>query len=165
MKNTTVSAELMSLLVDATAREMKVAMQYMLQHTLFTGEDSTGSKAAGFVASHRSVFLPGKSLKKIAITEMRHAEAVAERISNLGGALPSQPLPFVVGKTLADILEIDKAEEEAAIKLYNQIIETAGKEGDDRTERLFKKILSDEEGHHRTFVSLLVEATKGSFST
>jgi len=69
-----VSEELMALLVDATGREMKVAMQYMLQHSLCIAEDSSSSKAAGFVASHRSVFLPGKSLKKIAITEMRHAE-------------------------------------------------------------------------------------------
>jgi hypothetical protein len=38
-----------------------------------------------------------------------------------------------------------------AIKLYNQIIVTAGKEGDDKTERPFRRILPDEEGHHRTF--------------
>ena len=149
----------MSMLVDATAREMKVAMQYMLQHTLCIGEGSSGSKAAGFIGSHRSVFLPGKSLKKIAITEMRHAEAVAERISSLGGELPGQPLPFVVGKTIVEILAIDKAEEETAINLYNRIISTARKEGDYGTERLFKRILSDEEGHHRTFEALLMETT------
>jgi len=160
-----VSEELMSLLVDATAREMKVAMQYMLQHALRIGEISSSSKAAGFVASHRSIFLPGTSLKKIAITEMRHAEAVAERVSNLGGKPTTQLMPLVIGKTLLEILEIDKAEEEATIKLYNQIIITARKEGDDRTERLFKRILADEEGHQRTFAGLLMETTEAGSST
>ena len=88
-KNTQISEELLTLLIDATRREMKVAMQYMMQHTLYIGGDSAILKAAGFVASHRSIFLPGKSLKKIAITEMKHAEAIAERISNLGGKPPT----------------------------------------------------------------------------
>ena len=157
VKNTKISEDLMTLLVEATAREMKVSMQYMLQHTLHAGEDSSVSKAAGFVASHRSIFLPGKSLKKIAITEMRHAEAVAERVTNLGGEPSTQLAPLVLGKTIAEILHIDKAEEEFAINLYKQIIATARKEGDYITEKLFKRILSDEEKHHRTFESLLAE--------
>jgi len=147
----------MSLLVDATAREMKVSMQYMMQHTLHIGGDSSILKDAGFVASHRSMFLPGNSLKKIAITEMKHAEAIAERISNLGGKPPTELAPLVLGKTVADILHIDKAEEEFAINLYKQVIAAAGKEGDNITEKLFRGILSDEEEHHRTFASLLTE--------
>ena len=54
-----------------------------------------------------------------------------------------------------DILEIDKAEEEATIKLYNQIITNANEEGDETTERLFRHILSDEEKHHQIFTNLL----------
>ena len=157
VKNIENSGDLMSLLVEAAAREMKVAMQYMMQHTLYIGGDSSILKAAGFVASHRSIFLPGKSLKKIAITEMKHAEAIAERISNLGGKPPTETGPLMLGKTVAEILEIDKAEEEFAIKLYNQIIAIAKKEGDYITEKLFVGILSDEEEHHRIFEGLLTE--------
>ena len=156
-KNTQISEELLTLLIDATRREMKVSMQYMMQHTLHIGGDSSILKAAGFVASHRSIFLPGKSLKKIAITEMRHAEAIAERVSNMGGKPPTQVSPLVIGKTAADILQIDKAEEELAINLYKQIIATAKKEHDYITEKLFVRILSDEEEHHRIFESLLTE--------
>jgi len=156
-KNIETSGDLMSLLVEATAREMKVAMQYMLQHTLYIGGDSAILKVAGFVASHRSIFLPGKSLKKIAITEMKHAEAIAERISNLGGKPPTETGSLILGNTVAEILHIDKAEEEFAIRLYNQVISVAGKDGDIITEKLFVKILSDEEEHHRIFVSLLTE--------
>ena len=157
-KNTQISEELLTLLIGATGREMKVSMQYMMQHTLYIGGDSSILKAAGFVASHRSIFLPGKSLKKIAITEMQHAEAIAERVSNLGGEPPTQVSPLVLGKTVADILKIDKAEEEFAIKLYKQIIATAKKEDDYITEKLFVRILSDEEEHHRIFESLLTES-------
>jgi bacterioferritin len=156
-KKREVSEELMRSLVDAAVREMKVSMQYMLQHSLHMGKGSSNSKAEGFVASHRLLFLPGKTLKKIAVTEMRHAEAVAERVSHFGGKPPTQLPPFVVGDTVKQTLEIDKAEEEAAIKLYNQIIVAARKEGDKPTERLFKRILSDEENHQRTFTGLLME--------
>ena len=160
MVNNKVSGELMSLLVDATSREMKVAMQYMLQHTIHVGGESSILKVAGFVVSHRSVFLPGKSLKKIAITEMRHAEAIAERISSLGGEPPTQVVPLVIGKTVVEILQIDKAEEEFAIRLYKQIIDTARKAGDSVTEKLFVDILSDEENHHRIFEGLLMETRR-----
>lgn len=69
------------MLNDATARETQVSMQYMLQHALFSGGGPSiecsqiDSKAGKFVASHSPFFLPGVTSKKIAITEMRHAEA------------------------------------------------------------------------------------------
>ena len=75
---------------EATAREMRVAMQYMTQHALYSGggpvidKSQTDSKAGKFVASHSPFFFPGVTLKKIAITEMRHAEAIAERVFFLG---------------------------------------------------------------------------------
>ena len=163
MADTKVSDKLLALLNDATAREMKVSMQYMMQHALYGGggsvieSDALSSKAGKFVASHSSVFLPGKSMKKIAITEMRHAEAIAERVSVLGGTPTTQPESFKIEKTLKEILELDKAEEEDAITLYNQIIEVARSEADKTTERLFRDILSDEEAHLQTFTNFLVQ--------
>ena len=163
MADTKVSDELIALLNEAAAREMKVSMQYMMQHSLYGGggsavnNSSLNSRAGKFVASHRSVFLPGKSMKKIAITEMRHAEAIAERVSVLGGEPTTQPASFKIGKTLKEIFELDKGEEEEAITLYNQIIAVARSHGDQTTERLFRGILSDEEDHLQTFTDFLVQ--------
>jgi bacterioferritin (cytochrome b1) len=39
---------------------------------------------------------------------MRHAEAIAERISSLVGEPTTQPASFKIGKTLKEILQIDK---------------------------------------------------------
>ena len=52
-------------------------------------------------------------------------------------------------------LELDKKAEEEALALYRQTIQTARKEDDITTARLFEEILQDEEEHHDTFTSLL----------
>ncbi len=38
---------------------------------------------------------------------MRHAEAIAERVSFLGGETSTQPKSFKIGKTVKEILELD----------------------------------------------------------
>ncbi|MBP2678747.1 MAG: Ferritin, Dps family protein [Deltaproteobacteria bacterium] len=53
------------------------------------------------------------------------------------------------------MLETDKKDEEAAITMYKKIIEVARNQGDETTEFLFNRILSDEEEHHDLFTSLL----------
>lgn len=63
--------------------------------------------------------------------------------------------PFNLGSSIKEILEIDKNQEESAIELYNRIIKITLKEGDEATAKIFKQILSDEEGHNRTFSNLL----------
>lgn len=93
--------------------------------------------------------------KKIAITEMKHAEAIAERLFYLGGTPTTQPTPINVGNNLREMLEIDVKEEEKAIELYKRIVRKAQEEGDIVTAWLFQKILEDEEEHHDTFTSLL----------
>jgi bacterioferritin len=45
--------------------------------------------------------------------------------------------------------------EEAAIKLYKEIVELAGKEGDVATRELFEDIEAEEEEHHDFFTSVL----------
>ncbi|PJB48952.1 MAG: ferritin, partial [Chloroflexi bacterium CG_4_9_14_3_um_filter_45_9] len=96
-------------------------------------------------------------LKKIAITEMKHAEAIAERLFYLGGTPTTKPEPIFVGETLKEMIAQDTKDEEGAVKLYRQIIDIARKEGDETTNRLFRQILQDEEDHHDTFTSLLEE--------
>ena len=160
MSNMNTTTELLDLLNGAIAREMQVSIQYMLQHAIWNAREPDDSKEAQvkqgkFLGSHSFLWLTGPSLKKIAITEMKHAEAIAERIVQLGGEPTTKPSPITIGKAPKEILEIDKAAEVGAIQLYSEIIDMATKEGDSATERLFKKILSDEENHLKTFSSLL----------
>lgn len=134
------SKELLDLMNRAIARELQVSIQYMWQHVQWVG-------VKGFAVKDE--------LKKIAITEMKHAEAIAERLNYLGGKPTTKPEPINVGNTLKEMIEQDKKDEEGAIKLYKEIIEKARSEGDEVTRKLFEGILTDEEEHHDTFTSLL----------
>jgi bacterioferritin len=134
------SERLKELLNQAIARELQVSIQYMWQHVLAKGLCSPAV---------RDIF------KKIAVTEMKHAEAIAERLDYLGGKPTAQPAPITVGETLEEMIRIDLKAEEEAIALYRRIIEQAVFENDYVTEDLFRSILADEEEHHNEFQSLL----------
>jgi len=128
------------MLNDAIAREIQVSVQYMWQHVMIKG-------------IHAEVV--GSIFKKAAIEEMKHAEAIAERLEFLGGVPTTKPTPIEIGKTAEEMLGLNKKAEEDAIKLYRQIIELAEQEKDYTTKRLFEGILADEEGHLNTFSNLL----------
>jgi bacterioferritin len=155
------STDLINLLNKAIARELQVSIQYMLQHSIWIAKapdkpDKTSSDdQRKFVGTHFPYWLPGTSLKKIAITEMRHVEAIAERVVSLNGKPTTEPDPVTIGETIKEILEINKAVESGAITLYKQILEVAKKQNDEKTKKLFTRILSDEEGHYKTFSDLL----------
>jgi bacterioferritin len=155
------SSELLELLNLALERELQVTVQYMMQHGIAAGQKEAGipltssEKQHNFVATHFPYFLPGNSLKKIAITEMRHAEAITERIVLLGGEPVTQPAKIKISKTTRAMLEDDLEQERGAIKLYNQIIETSENTGDQITAKLFRIILKDEESHHKIFSDTL----------
>lgn len=161
MNKRTDTTNLLDLLNQALARELQVSVQYMLQHAVGAGQSAEGTtqsssdKQVKFVASHSLYFLPGATLKKIAITEMRHAEAISERIVILGAEPTTQPSKIMVDKTIKAMLENDQEQERSAIDLYKTIIATALKEHDDKTAGLFKVILKDEEKHHQVFSDLL----------
>jgi bacterioferritin len=132
--------EMLEMLNKAIARELQVSIQYMWQHVQWKG-------TKGFAIKDE--------LKKIAIAEMKHAEAIAERLNYLGGIPTTKPEPIIVGNTLEEMLKQDKKDEENAIELYKKIIAMAEKANDYTTMDLFKKILADEEEHHDVFSSLL----------
>jgi bacterioferritin len=154
-------ADLLNLLNQAIARELQVSIQYMFQHSLGGGREPPGSRKTpggrrhNFVATKWPYFMPGDSLKKVAITEMRHAEAIAERVVHLGGEPTTEPAPITLGGTVEEMLELDREQERGAIQLYGQIIQVAGQAGDDTTKGLFQHILADEENHHKLFADLL----------
>jgi len=88
---------------------------------------------------------------------MKHVEAIAERLTYLGGIPTTKPDQIFVKETLKEMIEQDRNDEENAVILYKQIIATANREGDITTARLFRKILEEEEQHHDFFASLLKE--------
>jgi bacterioferritin len=134
------SKELLEMLNKAIARELQVAIQYMWQHVQWSG-------VKGFAVQDE--------LEKIAITEMKHAEAIAERLFYLGGIPTTKPSEILVGKTLKQMVARDIKDEENAITLYKQIIAQARSEKDETTKLLFMNILSQEEDHHDTFTTML----------
>jgi bacterioferritin len=134
------SKKLKGYLNKAIARELQVSIQYMWQHVLVKGVE-------GFAVKNE--------LKEIAITEMKHAEAIAERLAYLGGVPTTKPDPIFMGKNLKEMLKADKKAEEEAISMYKEIIKIAREEEDETTQKLFQGILADEEEHHDTFSSLL----------
>ena len=137
-----VSKKLLEKLNLAVARELQVSIQYMWQHILWKGIKGFAVKDA---------------LKSIAIAEMKHSEAIAERMVYLDAIPTTKPEPIFVGESLKEMLLQDKKDEEGAIKLYKEIIKLAANEGDNTTKFLFENILSDEEDHHDTFTTLLEE--------
>jgi len=135
------SKELLDIINKGIAREIQVSVQYMWQHVLWKG-------ISGFAVKDE--------LKDIAITEMKHAEAFAERLSYLGGIPTIKPDPINVRDELKErAWRYSMKDEEGAINLYKQGIEIAMKEGDLITAELFKSTLEDEEEHHDFFTSLL----------
>ncbi|MEM1520598.1 MAG: ferritin-like domain-containing protein [Candidatus Korarchaeum sp.] len=134
------SDKLKSMLNRAIARELQVSIQYMWQHIQTVGPIHA---------------LLSSKFKEIAVEEMKHAEAIAERLWYLGGTPTVTPDPIRVGNNLREMVEQDVRDEENAITLYKQIIETAQEEGDVTTAELFKKILRDEEDHHDFFTTVL----------
>jgi bacterioferritin len=136
------SEKLLEMLNAAIAREIQVSIQYMWQHVQWSG-------VKGFAVKDE--------LKKIAITEMKHAEAIAERLFYLGGTPTTKPTEIFVGKTLKEMIQRDVKDEENAINLYKEIITQARAETDETTAYLFQNILKDEEEHHDFFTTLMEE--------
>ena len=136
------SEKLLDLMNQGIAREIQVAVQYMWQHVMWSGVKSFAVK---------------EEFKSIAVTEMKHAETIAERLFYLGGTPTTKPEPIFVGGSLKEMLAQDVKDEEVAVKLYKEIITVAEAEGDVTTAFMFREILEDEEDHHDTFSSLLEE--------
>lgn len=136
------SKKLLEKLNEAISLEVLASIQYMWQHVTVRG---INAESVGGV------------FKDISITEMKHAEAIAERLDYLGGTPTTMPLKRTVciGKPVKQMLEVDKKAEEEAIELYKEIIELADKEKDIVTRKIFEEILSEEEQHHNTFTTLL----------
>ncbi len=82
------------------------------------------------------------------IDEMKHADAIIERILYLDGIPNVQRLGRVrVGETVIEQLQVDKLLEEEAIPRLNDAIKLCRENGDNGTRALLEGILTDEEEH------------------
>jgi bacterioferritin len=88
------------------------------------------------------------SFKKLSIDEMKHAEALIERLLFLEGfPQMDKNQKLSVGKTVPEMIKSDLKLEVGAVAMYNRLAGIANKKDDRGTEELFKRLLKDEEGH------------------
>jgi len=122
-----------NMLNDLLKREMTVVNQYMVQHAIVNdwGYDILGG-----------------ALKEQAIGEMKHAEAIMERIILLDGVPEVGQLGEVkVGKSVPEMLQNNAEAEREAVHLYNQAITQCMRLADNGTRKFLDPILADEELH------------------
>ncbi len=94
--------------------------------------------------------------------EQEHADAIAERIVQLGGEPNLDPegltsrshSEYVEGESLRDMIREDLIAERIAIESYREMINFVG-EGDTTTRRMLEEILAVEEEHAEDMNSLL----------
>jgi bacterioferritin len=89
----------------------------------------------------------GSHIRKQSIDEMRHAEALVERILFLDSTPTMEPMPLNIGQSVQKQLESDINLEYGAVKSYNEAIEASRTAGDNTSRELFERLLKDEEGH------------------
>jgi len=113
--------------------ELGATIQYMVQAE--TCENWGYGRLAGITKSR-------------AIEEMKHAEALIERLLFLD-AIPevNVTLKPTLGKDVSEQLEAGLADETAAVHDYNESAELCREVGDAGTKDLFERLLHDEERH------------------
>jgi bacterioferritin len=87
-------------------------------------------------------------IRKESIDEMRHAEALIERILFLDG-IPNMTelMQLSVGSNVRQQIESDLKLEINAVTMYNRFVGLARDEGDNASRELFERLLKDEENH------------------
>ena len=118
---------------EALSEELTAINQYILHSEMC--ENWGYDKLAAFI-------------KKESIDEMKHAEALIERILFLEGApMMTKYRKLNIGQTVPDMIRNDLALEYEAVSMYNNLIEVAVDAKDNGTAELLKKLLKDEEAH------------------
>lgn len=134
------SQKVIDLLNAARSRELSAIAQYMAHH--YELEDADYGKLA-------------KKLKEIAIQEMKHAEALAERILFLKGTPTSKPdAEAKKGQKIEEMLATNIALEAQAVKMYNEASVVCAQEKDQVSKELFEKLLKEEEDHLNDFENI-----------
>jgi len=121
----------------ARGMELQAIHQYMNQHYNLDDRDY-GELAA--------------KLKLIAIDEMRHAEAFAERVKELGGEPTTEPADKVTkGQKVEAMFSFDATLEDDTIDIYNQFLLICRDNGDSTSMKIFESIIDEEQIHFNYF--------------
>jgi len=139
-------AVVLKLLNDALATEIVCVLRYKRHYFTATGIHAQSVKA---------------EFKEHAAEEQMHADKLAQRIVELGGAPNFSPegllarshAEYVEGDSLIDMIREDLVAERVAIESYTEMIRYIG-DGDPTTKRLLEEILADEEEHADDLKSL-----------
>ena len=130
-------SKVVEVLNKARAIELLAIHQYMNQHYNLDDKDY-GDMAA--------------KVKLIAIDEMRHAEAFAERIKELGGEpVTSYEGKVEKGQEVQAVFSFDAALEDDTIDVYNQFLLVCRENGDSISVKLFETIIDEEQIHYNYF--------------
>jgi bacterioferritin len=136
-----------SILNEALATEIVCVLRYMHHYFMATGVH--GKSVAGEFKEH-------------ADSEREHADAIAERIQQLGGKPDFNPKSllersvsqYVEGETLGEMIREDLIAERIVIEVYQQMIRYFGA-NDPTTRVMIEQILKDEEEHASDLADLL----------
>ena len=122
---------------QARRMELHAIVQYMNQH--YGLDDMDYGELAG-------------NIKLIAIDEMKHAEAFAERIKELGGEPVTERAAEVdPGQAVEKIFPFDSNLEDDTIDKYNQFQKVCMDNGDSISAKLFERIIDEEQIHMNYF--------------
>jgi bacterioferritin len=88
-----------------------------------------------------------KYIRKQSIGEMKHAEALMERILFLDGTPSMEPLALTIGGNVRDMIQSDLKLEIGAVAMYNEAVRIAQENEDNGSRDLFVMLLKDEEDH------------------
>jgi len=129
--------KVIEVLNKARAMELHAIHQYMNQH--YNLDDMDYGELAGKV-------------KLIAIDEMRHAEAFAERVKELGGEpLTEHGAKVQKGQKVQQIFSFDAKLEDNTIDVYNQFAAVCRENGDSISMKIFETIIDEEQIHYNYF--------------
>jgi len=129
--------KVIDVLNKARAMELQAIYQYMNQHYNLDDKDY-GELAA--------------KIKLIAIDEMRHAEAFAERVKELGGEPVAEPAAKVKkGQKVEAIFPFDSNLEDVTVDAYNQFLLVCRENGDSVSVKIFQTIIDEEQAHLNYF--------------
>jgi bacterioferritin len=135
------------LLNEALATEIVCTLRY--KRHFFMAKGINAEAVAAEFAEH-------------ATEEQQHADQIAQRIVQLGGAPDLSPqglatrshAEYVEGDTLIDMIKEDLVAERIAIDSYKEMVNYLGQQ-DPTSRRLLEEILAKEEEHAEDLVSLL----------
>jgi len=130
--------KIVEILNKIRVEELTAIMQYSQHHYLAKGINSP---------------VVSEIFKKLSMVEMKHAYAIAERITALGGA-PTMKIDQVdVPEKLEDMIRVNYKVEKGAIKAFKGYIKDVS--DDPTTRRMLEDILADEEDHLNELGKLL----------